>query len=154
MEKIVEVDPSGVLVLLDESGGGRHIQGLQRVLNDESTLSGDMDRVLRSELQHSSCDSKRLVSIEFDVDMLGGPPSKSGMFDIESGSKTRELSGRNLPGMSVVGHSVPSTSQHIGQITAPLSWRLLHEKRLMNQLGRSFHCLLERKLSLVMELVG
>ena len=72
-----------------------------------------MDRVLRSKFQHSnSFVTKRPVSRDVDVEKLGGPPSKSVIFDIESGSNTRELSSRNLLGMSIVGQVVRSTSQY------------------------------------------
>ena len=82
-----------MLVLLDESGGGRNIEGHQRVLSHEGLPCGDVDRVLRSQLQHSSsCGTKRPVSSDIDVEMLSGPPSKSFKFDIEGGSNTRKLS--------------------------------------------------------------
>ena len=108
-------DSIDVLASLDESGGVRQIEWHQRVLSDEGLPSGDVDRVLRSELQHStSCGTQSPVSSDVDVESLGGPPSKSAMFDIENGSNTRESLTRKLPGMSIVGQVVPSSSQYGG----------------------------------------
>ena len=53
----------------------------------------------------------RGLSSDVDVERLGGPPSKSFLFDIERGSNTRESSSRKLLGVSIVGQSVHSTSQ-------------------------------------------
>ena len=115
LERFVEADPSGVLAFLDESGWGRHIERHQRVRSDEGLPSGDVDCVLRSELQHSSsCGTKRPLSSDVDVQNLGRPPSKSVMFDIENGSDTCESSSRKLHRMSIVGHAVPSSSQYGG----------------------------------------
>ena len=70
---------------------------------------------MRSELLHSSsCGSKRPVSSDVDMEILGGPPSKTVMSDMESVSKTSESSSRNLLRMSIVGQSVPSTSHYDG----------------------------------------
>ena len=93
METIV---PSGLLALLDESVESQQIEGHQRVQSDEDLPSCDLNHILRSDLQHSSsCESRRSVSMDFVVERLGGPPAKSVMFDIESGSNTRVSWSRN-----------------------------------------------------------
>ena len=74
-----------------------------------------MDHVLRSELlQSCSCGTKRPLSSDVVVERLGGPRLESFMFDIQSGSYTCESSSRNFFGMSIVGQSVPKTSQYDG----------------------------------------
>ena len=89
METIDEADPSGVLALLDENVEDHQFERLQRAQIDECLPSGDVHQVLRSELQQSSsCGSNRPVSSDVDVERLGGPPWKSVMFDVESGSNT------------------------------------------------------------------
>ena len=65
-------------------------------------------------LAEYSFGTERRVPKEVDVERLGGPPSKSVIFDIESGSNSGESSGRNFLGMSAVGLSIPNTSQHGG----------------------------------------
>ena len=93
MEKIVEVDPSGVLALLDESGADRHVGESETVLNGEDLPSGDVDRVSRTELQQiSSSGIKRRVLNELDGDTLVEPSSKSVMFNVASWSNEREPS--------------------------------------------------------------
>ena len=110
--RIAEWDPSGVLALLDESGGDRHTGGHGTLLSEECLPSGDTDCVPQTELRHSSsCGTKRRVSSKVDVENLGGPPSKSALFDIGSLSNTRESSSPNLLGMPVARLSVPSTRQ-------------------------------------------
>ena len=95
------------------SVGNRHTGGHETLLSDKGSPSGDLDRVLRSELQQS-WGTKRLVSSDVDVEKFGLPPSKTAMFDIESGSNTRESWSRNLLGTSIVEPCVPSTFQYGG----------------------------------------
>ena len=61
LEKIVEVDPSGKLALLDESNFGHREDVEKAVERGEHLTLGDMDRILRSELaEGSSGANKRL----------------------------------------------------------------------------------------------
>ena len=72
LERIAEMDPSGVFASLDGSGTNRHVEGNAAVLSDQESPSGDVDRVQRSELQQTSS-FRRRVPIVADDEMLGGP---------------------------------------------------------------------------------
>ena len=112
-----------MLALLDESGGDCQTGG------PETILSGDVDHVLRSELQRSSsCGTKRPVSSDVDVETLGRSPWESVMFDIQSGTMTRESSSRKFFGMSFVAQSVPSTSQFIETDNGTSEWESIARK--------------------------
>ena len=152
-----------MLALLDESGGGHHIKGHQRIQIDKGLASGEVDCVLWSKLFHNrSCASKRTVSIDVDVERLGGPPSKSVMFDIESGINTRVSASQNLLGMSIVGQFVPSTSQFGGTDYGTSEKESIARKKADEPVGgkicagsaEDFHCVLELKPSLILVLFG
>ena len=68
LERIVEVDQSGVLALLDESGADLHVGGNEAVLSDVGLPSCYVERVVWSELQQSSSKSvRRRVPSGLDV---------------------------------------------------------------------------------------
>ena len=152
------MDPSDVLALLEESRD-RHIRGLEAVLSDEFLPSGDLGRVLRSELQQSSiCGTKDLCQINVDMERLGGFPSKSVMFDFESGviHATRRIA--LYLGCQLLGSLLLVLPKVVGQIRETLYRSLLYEIRLKSKLGRmfvlvmqEFRFVLELKPSLVLD---
>ena len=97
------------------------------------------------------------MSSNVDVERLGGLCliSKAGLTNV-SRRVGLYLGCQLLGGLFLV---LPST---VGQITSPLSWSRLHERRPMSNLGRmfvlvvreDFHCIQELKPSLVLVLVG
>ena len=74
LEKIVEVDPSEMLALLEESNV-RHRDDVRKVVErDEQLKVGVTDRILRSELAEGiSVGVNKRLSSEVDVAMLGEP---------------------------------------------------------------------------------
>ena len=90
LEKIVEVDPSGMLALLEKSNVG-HRDNVQGVVERKERLKlGDMDSILRSELVERSSGAKKRFSTEEDVTSMAGTPPQSVMFNIYGKSTLNE----------------------------------------------------------------
>ena len=70
LETIAAVDPSGVLAFLDENGTDRHVGGNEAVLKDEGLASGDVNRVLESELQQCSRNSIVVLGVACQLELL------------------------------------------------------------------------------------
>ena len=103
------------MALLEEGGADCHVGGNEAVMRDASLRSDDVDRSLRSELQQINCNSiKTRVTWGVDVEILGGPPSKSVVLDVASECNVRGLFSCCLIGLSLMGQSFPSTSKFSG----------------------------------------
>ena len=112
LEKIVEVDPAGVLELLDANLVDRGNTVSNVVAIDEEIHRSRVDDIIRSELQEKKIDSvsKRPLG-DVDVSVVDGRPSKSVAFQFDDAGG-RLSSGRcDLVGVSDAGQSFPSSSR-------------------------------------------
>ena len=112
LEKVVEVDPTGVLELLDANLVDRGNTGSNVVAFDEEIPRSRVDDILRSELQEKKIDSvsKRPLG-DVVVSALGERPSKSIAFQSDDAGG-RLSSGRcDLVDVSNAGQSFPSSSR-------------------------------------------
>ena len=112
IENIAEVDPAGVLELLDSNLVDRDNTGSGVVTVDDEFPRGQVDSILRSELQEKTIGgrSKRsLCDVGFGV--VDERPSKSVAFEFDD-SGGRLFSDRcTLVGVSDAGQSFPSSSR-------------------------------------------
>ena len=112
IENIAEVDPAGVLELLDSNLVDHDNTGIGVVTADNEFPRGQVDSILRSELQEKTIDgrSKRsLCNVDFGV--VDERPSKSVAFEFDD-SGDRLFSDRcTLAGVSDAGQSFPSSSR-------------------------------------------
>ena len=112
IENIVEVDPAGVLDLLDANLMDRRDAGSGVVTVDDEIPRSRVDDILRSELRERSIGggSKRPL-LDVDIDVADERPSKSVAFDIDDVGG-RLLSERcTLVGVADAGQSFPSSSR-------------------------------------------
>ena len=153
LERIVEADLSGALASLEENGRNRHTGGHETVLSDEILLSGDVDRVPRSDFQQrSSFDTKRPVSIDVEGERLRGPPSKSVCLILRMGEINVNRRVVIFLGCQLLGSLFLVLPNMVRQITAPLDWSLMHERKLMSQLGRKFVLVVQKDFPFILEL--
>ena len=97
LETSVEVDPSSLLGLLEESNAGQY-DNVEKAVERGERLLGDTDRIL-------------LLASEEDVTVLGEPPPKSVMFNIAGESFVNASTGLGSCSVANVGHSFLSSSQ-------------------------------------------
>jgi len=112
IENIVEVDPAGVLELLDPNSVNRGNTGSGVVTVDDEIPRSRVDEILRSELQEKEIGggSKRRSS-DVDFGVVDERPSKSVAFEFDD-SGGRLFSERcTLAEASDVGQSFPSSSR-------------------------------------------
>ena len=112
MENIVEVDPAGVLELLDSNLVDRDNTGSGVVTIDDEFPSGQVDSILRSELQEKTVGGRSKRSLcDVDFGVVDERPSKSVAFECDD-SGGRLFSDRcTLVGVSDAGQSFPSSSR-------------------------------------------
>ena len=112
IENIAEVDPAGVLELLDSSLVGRDNTGSGMVTGDDKFPRSQVDEILRAELggKKIGVGSKRpLCDVELGV--ADERPSKSVAFDV-GGSIGKSVCDRyTVIGVSDAGQSFPSSSR-------------------------------------------
>ena len=105
----MEVDPTVMLKLLDESLVDRGSVGSNVVPVDKEMLEKPVDYILRSELKE-----KRLGSVskrplcDVDADVEGERPSKSAAFQFDDAGGRLSCAGCKLFGVSDAGQSFPS----------------------------------------------
>ena len=112
IENIVEVDPAGVLELLDPNLMNRGNTGIGVVTVDDEVHRSRVDDILRSELRGKKIDggSKRPLC-ELDIGVADERPSKSVAFEFD-GAGGKLFSERcTLVGVSDAGQSFPSSSR-------------------------------------------
>ena len=112
IENIVEVDPAGVLELLDSDLVNRDNTGRGMVTGDNEFPRSQVDKILRAELggQEIGVGMKRpLCDVELDV--ADERPSKSVAFDVEDSIGKWVCNRYPVIGMSDAGQSFPSSSR-------------------------------------------
>ena len=112
IENIVEVDPAGVLELLDSDLVNRDNTGRGMVTGDNEFPRSQVDKILRAELggQEIGVGMKRpLCDVELDV--ADERPSKSVAFDVEDSNGKSVCNRYPVIGMSDAGQSFPSSSR-------------------------------------------
>ena len=112
IEKMVEVDPTGVLELLDANLVDRGNTGSSVVAVDDEIPKSRVDDILRSELREKNIGgvSKRPLC-DVDIGVADERPSKSVAFQFDDAGG-RLSSGRcTLVGVSDAGQSFPSSSR-------------------------------------------
>ena len=112
IENIVEVDPAGVLELLDSDLVNRDNTGRGMVTGDNEFPRSQVDKILRAELggQEIGVGMKRpLCDVELDV--ADERPSKSVAFDVEDSIGKSVCNRYPVIGMSDAGQSFPSSSR-------------------------------------------
>ena len=90
LEEIVEVDPSGMLPLLEESNVWHRDNVEEVVERGERLRLGDMDCILLSQLVEGSSGANERLSSGEDVTALGGPPPKIVKFNSAGGNIINE----------------------------------------------------------------
>ena len=112
IESIAEVDPAGVLELLDSNPVNRDNTGRGMVTGDDEFPRSQVDKILRAELggQEIGVGMKRpLRDVERDV--TDERPSKSVAFDVEDSIGKSVCNRYSVIGMSDAGQSFPSSSR-------------------------------------------
>ena len=112
IESIAEVDPAGVLELLDSNPVNRDNTGRGMVTGDDEFPRSQVDKILRAELggQEIGVGMKRpLCDVERDV--TDERPSKSVAFDVEDSIGKSVCNRYSVIGMSDAGQSFPSSSR-------------------------------------------
>ena len=141
IENIAEVDPAGVLELLDSNFVDRDNTGSGVVTVDDEFPSAQVDSILRSELQEKAIGGRSKRSLcDVDFGVVDERPSKSVAFEFDE-SGGRLFSDRcTLVGVSDAGQSFPSSSQpgDSDYGTSELEW--LHEDELVVWVGEGFWC--------------
>ena len=112
IENIVEVDPAGVLELLDANLMDRGNTGSGVVTVDEEIARSRVDDILRSELREKKIGggSKRPLC-DVDIGMADERPSKSVAFENDDAGDRLFSERRTLVGVSDAGQSFPSSSR-------------------------------------------
>ena len=112
IENFVEVDPAGVLDLLDANLMDRGNPGSGVVTVDGETPRSRVDDILRSELQEKNIGggSKRPLC-DVDIGVADERPSKSVAFDIDDAGGRLFSQRFTLVGVSEAGQSFPSSSR-------------------------------------------
>ena len=112
IENIVEVDPAGVLELLDANLMDRGNPGSGVVTVDDEIPRSRVDDILCSELQEKNigCGSKRPLC-DVDIGVADERPSKSVAFEIDDAGGRLFSERCTLVGVSDVGLSFPSSSR-------------------------------------------
>ena len=112
IENIAEVDPGGVLELLDSNLVDRDNKESGVVTADNEFPRGQVDSILRSELQEKTIDGRSKRSLcDVDFGVVDERPSKSVAFGFDD-SGDRLFSDRcTLVGVSDAGQSFPSSSR-------------------------------------------
>ena len=112
IENIVEVDPAGVLDLLDANSMDRGNPGSGVVLVDDEVPRSRVDDILRSELREKNFGGggKRPLC-DVDIVVADERPSKSVAFDIDDAGGRLFSEKCNLVGVSDAGQSIPSSSR-------------------------------------------
>ena len=112
LENIVEVDPGGVLELLDTSLTDRDTKGTGEVTVDDETPRSQVDAFLRSELRGKKIGggSKRLPC-DMDVGVVDERPSKSVAVEFDDAGGRLFSKRCTLVGVSDAGQSFPSCSR-------------------------------------------
>ena len=111
IENIVEVDPAGVLDLLDANLMDRGNPGKGVVTVDDENPRSRVDDILRSELREKNIGggSKRPLC-DLDIGVADERPSKSVAFDIDDAGGRLFSERCTLVGVSDVGQLFPSSS--------------------------------------------
>ena len=112
MENIVEVDPAGVLDLLDANLMDRGNPENGVVTVDDEIPRSRVDNILRSELREKNIGggSKRPLC-DVDIGVADARPSKSVAFDIDDAGGRLFSERCTLVGVSDAGQSIPSSSR-------------------------------------------
>ena len=112
VENIVEVDPTGVLELLDENLMDRDNTGSGVVTVDDEIPRSREDDILRSELREKNIGggSKRPLC-DVDIGVADERPSKSVAFEINDAGGRLFSERCTLVGVSDAGQSFPSSSR-------------------------------------------
>ena len=112
IENIVEVDPAGVLKLLDENSMDRGNTGSGVVTVDDEIPKSRVDDILRSELREKKIGggSKRPLC-DVDIGVADERPSKSVAFEIDDAGGRLFSERCTLVGVSDAGQSFPRRSR-------------------------------------------
>ena len=117
LERILEVDPCGVLELLNESGVEHSDKRVEIVCNEKAMPLGGVDRNLRSELSQESSDGANKGRLQVaDVNESKGPPSKSVAFRVSNERGGLSPASSRSTGVPNVGQLLPSGSRRNGTV--------------------------------------
>ena len=131
VENIVEVDPAGVLELLDANLMDRGNTGSGVVTVDDEIPRSQEDDIIRSELREKNMGggSKRPLC-DVDICVADERPSKSVAFGIDDAGGRLFSERCTLVGVSDARQSFPSSSRPDDRIMLHLSWSRLHAGEL------------------------
>ena len=131
IENIVEVDPAGVLELLDENLIDRGNTGNGVVTVDDEFPRSRLDDILRSELPEKNMGggSKRPLC-DVDIGVADERPSKSVAFEIDDAGGRLFSERCTLVGVSDAGQSFQVVPDRMTQIMVHLSLSRLHAGEL------------------------
>ena len=112
IENIVEVDPAGVLELLDANLMDRGNRGIGVVTVDDEIPRSRLDDILRSELREKNIGGgSKQPLCDVDIDLADDRPSKSVAFEIDDAGGRLFSERCTLVGVSDIGQSFPSIYQ-------------------------------------------
>ena len=150
IENIVEVDPAGVLELLDSDLVNRDNTGRGMVTGDNEFATSQVDKILRAELggQEIGVGMKRpLCDVELDV--ADERPSKSVAFDVEDSIGKSVCNRYPVIGMSDAGQSFPSSSRLDETEYGTSELESIARRRVDNLSGGRFFAAVESNLPAV-----
>ena len=150
IENIVEVDPAGVLELLDSDLVNRDNTGRGMVTGDNEFPRSQVDKILRAELggQEIGVGMKRpLCDVELDV--ADERPSKSVAFDVEDSIGKSVCNRYPVIGMSDAGQSFPSSSRLDETEYGTSELESIARRRVDNLVGGRFFVAVESNLPAV-----
>ena len=139
LERILEVDPSMVFELLDESLDERGNARSNVVPDDKEITRSSVDQILRSELKE-----KRIGSVskrplwDVDADVVDGSPSKSVAFQLDAESGRMSSAEFELVGVSDAAGRSQIVPEQMVLIMVPLNWNRLHGGELKMLVRRGF----------------
>ena len=112
IENIVEVDPAGVLELLDANLMDRGSTGSGVINVDNEIPRSRVDDILRSELREKNiCGGSKRPLCDVDIGVADERPSKSVAFEIDDAGGRLFSERCTLVGVSDAGQSFPSSSR-------------------------------------------
>ena len=140
LDRIVEVDPTVVLELLDENLVDRGSTGSNVVAVDEVMPRSRVDDILLPELQEKKIGSvsKRPLS-DMDVVAADERPSESVAFEFDSVGGRLSYEGCGLVGVSDAGQSFPGSSRPDDTYNGTSELESIARKRVDNVSGRRVH---------------
>ena len=132
IENIAEVDPAGVLELLDSNLVDRDNTGSGVVTVDDEFPSGQVDSILRSELQEKAIAGRSKRSLcDVDFGVVDERPSKSVAFEFDDSGGRLFLTDVRWLVCQMLGSRSRVIPVLMTRSMVHLSWSRLHEDELV-----------------------